>query len=130
MFIDLLNEGGVDVNKEYLEEGGNTLLHFAVQRDSIEFARELLRLASCDPDTTNRISRVAPLHLAVTRGNPDMVRLLLRSGASLNIKNSGKLTLITYWRGLSRNRSVLLRIKVNPTKKLDQSEMRARRESV
>ena len=86
MFIDLLNEGGVDVNKEYLEEGGNTLLHFAVQRDSIEFARELLRLASCDPDTTNRISRVAPLHLAVTRGNPDMVRLLLRSGASLNIK--------------------------------------------
>ena len=86
MFIDLLNEGGVDVNKEYPEEGNNTLLLLSVQRDSLEFAKELLSLASCDPNTTNRRSRVAALHLAVTQGNPDMVRLLLRSGASVNIK--------------------------------------------
>ena len=86
MFIDLLNEGGVDVNKEYPEEGNNTLLLLAVQRGSLEFAKELLSLASCDPNTTNRRSRVAALHLAVTQGNPDMVRLLLRSGASVNIK--------------------------------------------
>ena len=47
---------------------------------------ELLSVASCDPNTTNRRSRVAALHLAVTQGNPDMVRLLLKSGASVNIK--------------------------------------------
>ena len=88
MFSDLLNEGSVDVNKEYPgeEEKSNTLLHLTVQNESYQFTRELLRHNEVDPNQSHRQSRSTPLHIAVTRANADLVKLLVKSGADVNAK--------------------------------------------
>ena len=86
MFIDLLNDGTVDINKEYSEEKNNTLLHLTVQDENYQFTRELLRQAKCDPNHANQQSKNVPLHIAVTKGSVDIVKLLVKSGAEVNAK--------------------------------------------
>ena len=85
-FVDLLCDDGVDVNTEYAEEQGKTLLQLAVGAGRLDWARELLRLPACDPNLPHRLIRKCPLHTAVEQGSPAMVRLLLDSGADVNAK--------------------------------------------
>ena len=85
-FVDLLCDDGADVNTEYAEEQGKTLLQLAVGAGRLDWARELLRLPACDPNLPHRLIRKCPLHTAVEQGSPAMVRLLLDSGADYNAK--------------------------------------------
>ena len=82
-FVDLLSEDRVDVNREYQE---NTILQTVVEAERIDFAKEVLRVASCDPNIPNKISKKVALHLAVEKGNLELTKLLLDCGADINAK--------------------------------------------
>src|SRR5262249_28196564 len=64
-----------------------TALHWAVRQDDLETAQLLIR-AGAKADATTRYG-VTPLYLAATNGNPAMIDMLLRAGASPNSANPG-----------------------------------------
>ena len=57
-----------------------------VEAGNLHFAKELLRVPSCDPNLPNKISKKVALHLAVEKGNLELTRLLLDCGADINAK--------------------------------------------
>src|SRR5689334_18021896 len=63
-------------------DGGSTPLHYAVIRDDLPIA-QLLIARGADVNATYR-SGVTALQLAASRGNLEMVRLLIDSGANVN----------------------------------------------
>ena len=66
---------------------GTTALHWAVYRDSLELAAELIQ-AGARVDSANRYG-VTPLMLACTNGNAHLVALLLKAGADANHASPG-----------------------------------------
>ena len=82
-FVDLLSEERLDVNKEYEEK---TILQIVVEAGRFDFAKEVLRVPSCDPNIPNKISKKVALHLAVEKGNLELTKLLLDCGADINAK--------------------------------------------
>jgi len=85
-FIDILCDDTVDVNKEYVGENFQTILHLAVESEKYDFAKELLRHPNCDPNIPNKVIKKCPLHTAVEKGNVSLTKLLLDSGADVNAK--------------------------------------------
>ena len=76
-FVDLLSEERLDVNKEYEEK---TILQIVVEAGRLDFAKEVLRVPSCDPNIPNKISKKVALHMAVEKGNLELTKLLLDCG--------------------------------------------------
>jgi ankyrin repeat protein len=99
---ELLIQNGADLNEK--DNDGYTALHRAVEREDVRAARYLLkRGASTDIDQRFRRSRdgtlsavlnlhipFTPLHLAVEGESPELVALLLASGASLTARNTAR----------------------------------------
>jgi len=73
-FVRLLLENGADVN--LANDNGVSPLRMAVQRDNAEFAEMLLN-AGASPDDARGHDNATILHFAVSKGNLDMVNLLL-----------------------------------------------------
>ncbi|XP_030637543.1 NF-kappa-B inhibitor beta [Chanos chanos] len=73
-------------NAELQERGGNTPLHLAVREQRVECVRELTACPRTPQDhmhVTN-FSGVTALHLAVQKGNYDIIGMLLKAGADVN----------------------------------------------
>ena len=68
------------------QDGPSGSLHAAVQEEDLDATRRLLD-AGADPDAPNRYGATA-LFFAVDRGNLALVRLLLESGASVDVQDS------------------------------------------
>lgn len=64
------------------DEDGDTILHLAVVGLSLEKAKDLIGL--CDLNAINNMMQT-PLHVATLAERPEMVRLLLSSGAKLDV---------------------------------------------
>ena len=74
---DLLAEdGAVDPNAEYEEESFNTLLNVAIENNNNE-AVKLLLSAGAKADQINSVRKVTPIHLAATKGDPEVLKLLI-----------------------------------------------------
>lgn len=86
VFVDLLSEEEVDVNKEYAEENFKSILQLAVEGDNGDFVTELLRHPATNPNLPNKVMKKVPLHTAVEKGKFGLVKLLLDSGADVNAK--------------------------------------------
>ncbi|KAI0003866.1 ankyrin repeat-containing domain protein [Russula compacta] len=74
---------------------GNTALHYAASKGSVEVLEELLEYDGCDVDYINRIEGATPLHLAVKLEEPELRALivdsLLDAGADTSIKDKAGL---------------------------------------
>ena len=85
------------VCKELLEARdykGRSALHFAVRTNQIRHA-ELLIIYGADVDTDSVLSR-PPLFIAIYWNHHDMIRLLLRSQARLDMVDDRAMTLLHY----------------------------------
>ena len=92
----LLQASGVNVNAAIAD--GTTALHWAVQKDNLPMATELVG-AAADVKLANRYG-VAPLSLAAEKGNAAMLELLLKAGADPNTTMpEGETALMTAARG-------------------------------
>jgi len=70
---------------------GNTALHYAASKGSLDVLNELLEYDDCDVDPINRLEGATPLHLAVKIEPPELRALivdsLLDAGADTSIKD-------------------------------------------
>ncbi|KAG8917066.1 hypothetical protein FRC02_003386 [Tulasnella sp. 418] len=84
-----LREGDFDINHK--DGLGNTALHYAAERGSIDALEHLLGYEGCDVDLQNRLEHATPLHLAVKLKDFNVrqyvVDSLLVAGADMKIKN-------------------------------------------
>lgn len=64
------------------DDDGDTILHLAVVGFALNKVKDLIKI--CDLNAINNMMQT-PLHVAVLANRPEMVDLLLRSGAKLNI---------------------------------------------
>lgn len=95
----LLGDEAENINSQ--DSKGRTALHEAVISDSMECAR-LLLMNGADPnvrsyfqsESTTSSSSKSCLHLAVQRGNLDMVRLLIEFNADIFLRDNDGLTAI------------------------------------
>jgi len=84
--LELLLAKGADVNAR-MTNGLTALLYAADWRDQDGVAAIKLLLANkADPNATNIINGLTPLHYATAEGNKDIVELLLVNGANVNAK--------------------------------------------
>lgn len=76
---------------EIQERGGNTPLHLAVRELRTECVRELTSCSRTPPEHLNltNYAGVSALHLAVHRGNFDVIKMLLEAGADANQRDLG-----------------------------------------
>lgn len=76
---------------EIQERGGNTPLHLAVRELRTECVRELTSCSRTPPVHLNITSYagVSALHLAVHRGNCEIIKMLLEAGADVNQRDLG-----------------------------------------
>ncbi|KAK7164757.1 hypothetical protein R3I94_003216 [Phoxinus phoxinus] len=76
---------------EIQERGGNTPLHLAVRELRTECVRELTSCPRTPPEhlSITNYSGVSALHLAVHRGNCDIIKMLLEAGADANQRDLG-----------------------------------------
>ena len=91
--ISLLLEHGVDPDST--DGRGWTALHYAVENSRIDCVRNLLEGgADASPQTTSNLHQsgqhlqTTPLHLACSKGNLEIVLLLIRNGARIDVKDS------------------------------------------
>lgn len=75
-------------NIDVMDVEGNTALHIAVSRNSLECTRLLLE-SGADPNAQNNQGNTA-LHLAVSTNSLKCTHLLLHSGADPNVQNNQK----------------------------------------
>ncbi|XP_059406464.1 NF-kappa-B inhibitor alpha-like [Carassius carassius] len=76
---------------EIQERGGNTPLHLAVRELRTECVRELTSCSRTPPVHLNNTNYagVSALHLAVHRGNCEIIKMLLEAGADVNQRDLG-----------------------------------------
>lgn len=76
---------------EIQERGGNTPLHLAVRELRTECVRELTSCSRTPPEhlSITNYAGVSALHLAVYRGNCDIIKMLLEAGADANQRDLG-----------------------------------------
>jgi len=74
------------VSVNLVRPGGESLLHVAVENDSVQIAQILIS-ARADVDCTAAHDET-PAHFAARSGSPDMVRLLWQAKADLKVENS------------------------------------------
>lgn len=77
----LLTENGADVNAKDI--GGCSALWWAVERNRIAMAKELLTLGA-ETNTTDQGWGFTPLGVAVAAGRKEMAKLLIQMGADVN----------------------------------------------
>lgn len=74
---------------DFLDNQGNTLLHWAVKLDKSKMAKKLIK-KGLDVNATNQ-DLTTPLHIAVSLGNKDIVELLLNAKAKTDLRNKDHL---------------------------------------
>merc|ERR1711862_154869 len=77
LFVDKLYEDNLDVNHEYAEQEGSTLLYLCVSSGKVDFVREILRRRDVNPNHPHRMLKKNSLHVAVENGNLELVSCLL-----------------------------------------------------
>ncbi|KAJ8109345.1 hypothetical protein OPT61_g7525 [Boeremia exigua] len=91
--VKLLVRHGANINRT--NERGYTALSYAIsspEDTSYETCRELISLRA-DVNFRHGDHGKTPLHFAVEQGSPELIRLLLRSGANANVRSNKKLTM-------------------------------------
>ena len=120
--INILRTYGA--NLEHRDKRGRTILHFAVERNSLNLVRYLLR-NGIDPNITDN-QRWTPLHkVAVkTNMNIEIAKLLLVNGANLNIPTTRGLTPLTLAKmyGTEHMIRLLSRYEINNNKQQQQHQ--------
>lgn len=78
-------------NADLQERGGNTPLHLAVREHRIECVRELTSCSRTTPEhlSITNYAGMSALHMAVQRGNCDIIKMLLEAGADANQRDLG-----------------------------------------
>jgi ankyrin repeat protein len=87
LIIELLIDKGAD--KDVVDSFGNTLLHQAIEKESMELIEYFIQLG-CDVNATERHDKDTPLHYACLQNNREMVDYLIINGADkekLNLYN-------------------------------------------
>ena len=81
------NNRGRDIVKvrNYRDENFNSNLHIAVLNDSIKLVKYFLN-KKLDPNGVNNEGKT-PLHLAMKKGNKNIIELLIKSGANTEFKD-------------------------------------------
>jgi ankyrin repeat protein len=87
--VQLLLEGGADVSQ--VVAGGYTILHLVQSRTSIAQTTLALIAAGADIDARSDDNNT-PLHMAVLRGDLELVELFLQNNASIDAVNDKGLT--------------------------------------
>ena len=64
LFIDILTEEDLNVNHEYAEQEGSTLLFICVSAGKVDFVKEILRRRDVDPNQPHQMLKKTPLHVA------------------------------------------------------------------
>ena len=64
-------------NYNYVEFGGKTLLHLAIQQKEAQLVKILLEAKVCSPSYYNTVLQVCPLHVAVQQGCGEALSVLL-----------------------------------------------------
>jgi ankyrin repeat protein len=73
---------------EYLFQDGNTCAHIAAMQGSIRVIEELMKFDRQGViSARNRITEATPLQLAAEGGHADVVKALVRAGASCTDEN-------------------------------------------
>lgn len=83
--VALLIESGADVNR--LNEDGYAPIHKALRRDFLEIAKLLLLAKNADVNIRSNGNKWTPLHKAALDGHEEIVELLIKKGANVNITN-------------------------------------------
>ena len=82
--VKTLIERGANVNGR--DAHGNTPLHMTARYERKKTMQALLNYLTCDPNIKNKEGR-SPLHVACICGNLDGVKLLIKHGARVNVKD-------------------------------------------
>ena len=86
LFLDKNNKGGDIVKvRNYRDENLNSNLHISVINDSIKLVKYFLD-KKLDPNSVNDEGKT-PLHLAMKKGNKDIIELLIKNGADTQFKD-------------------------------------------
>eukprot|EP00096_Caligus_rogercresseyi_P013882 TRINITY_DN6471_c0_g1_i1.p1 TRINITY_DN6471_c0_g1~~TRINITY_DN6471_c0_g1_i1.p1 ORF type:complete len:967 (-),score=257.24 TRINITY_DN6471_c0_g1_i1:290-3190(-) len=84
---DLLNNNGVDLEAKYPQQKQRTLLSIAVDKGDLESVRILLA-SGADVNVLNPLLKEVPIHLAIRRGHPTILQVLLQNGADPNARTA------------------------------------------
>jgi ankyrin repeat protein len=114
------------INEDYEKSTGPTSLLLAAMFKNVELAQILIEnkasiniqsnlLLPSDPEF-HHYSEIAPLHYAAVNGDINMVNLLLKNGATVDIQNAFGETplLFAVWKGHKQVVELLLNHKANP----------------
>ena len=86
LFLDKNNKGSDIVKvRNYRDENLNSNLHISVINDSIKLVKYFLD-KKLDPNSVNDEGKT-PLHLAMKKGNKDIIELLIKNGADTQFKD-------------------------------------------
>jgi ankyrin repeat protein len=110
--INITDHDDAAVDNKY----GDTLLHYAVNNNSIELAQFLIKLNENLVNKPNKY-RHTPIHIAAEYGFNDMIDLLLKNGADINAIDQGGHTALHIAAAGRRKETIKLLIKneINPT---------------
>ncbi|KAK9974613.1 hypothetical protein ABG768_022693 [Culter alburnus] len=99
---------------EIQERGGNTPLHLAVRELRTECVRELTSCTRTPPEhlSITNYAGVSALHLAVHRGNCDIIKMLLEAGADANQRDLGSGRSPLHW-AVEGQRSAVVELLLN-----------------
>ncbi len=100
--LKLMVENGVDVN--YTDKQGVGLLDEAIVSGNMEFIKYLLIDKNVDASQTKRKSGLTPIIQATCYGNIELVKLLIKYGGDLSVRDSMNLSAADYARKLQRKK--------------------------
>lgn len=89
---------GCDVNARDLF--GKTAMHYAVEKEHIGCLERLLQ-KGCNPNITT-VDGITPLMLAAFKGDPSVMRILIKGGAKVNLADSRGETALHYLAGYTQ----------------------------
>jgi len=82
--IKLLLDNGADINS--IDSFGNTLLHYAVEKENIALV-QLLLTSGCKVNQTKRHDKDTALHYAYFQKNKQIISMLIDAGANIHALN-------------------------------------------